>query len=176
MTRTDVRLGIATFFGGVTFDAASRIYRPTPLAAQGLGGVRPYFAKRTDDADFTRGLTVGRSMGAIMLVHLPFVRARRIALGGPTSGIKSKPYSVQLHVFHYAQVPHAEDAQADLDVLLQAIEDRIQGDRTLGGAVVEAGESESGITIEADIPVIKPNDATECYAVVTFDAVVYPFA
>lgn len=172
MTRAAVRSGIAEFFGGPTYDDVSRIYRPTPLAASGLAGVRPYFGKRVPDSDYTFGLTAGRAMGGIIVVHLAQEQERRIALGGATGGVKRVPYAVTLHLYHLAQTQHAETAQADVDDLLDAIKDLIHGDRTLGGTVTEAGESANGIITRMDLPVID-GERTESYAVIAFDAVAY---
>jgi len=176
-TRAQVRTGIAQFFGGTTWDATGRIYRPTPLADVGLAGVRPYMGKRLPDSDFTHGLAEGRGMGAVMLVHLPSDTETRDSFGGPLSGIRLDRVTVQLYVYHRAQAPHAEDAQADLEELLQAIRDRIHGDRTLGGTVVQAGEGQGGyITTDMDVPVVARNDAVESTARVSFNADLYPAA
>lgn len=179
MTRRDIRTGIAKFFGGTTLDTAAQIYRPTPLVAAGLAGVRPYWPIQFTDQERFETLAANRGMGASMGVHLPTTTERRIALGGPTGGIKRHTVSVELLVSHLALVPSAsptQDAQADLDDLLEAIVNRIHGDRTLGAAVVEAGESEAGIQVRAGIPVNEPATRVIQEAVVTFDAVVYPTA
>lgn len=174
MSRATVRGGIASYFGGTDFDAEDRIWRNGPLLPYGLGGVRAYFPKRFPDSDFTMGMLPGRAMGALMVVHLAQASERRIALGGAISGEKRVTYNVTLHVYHYAQQPHTEDAQADLDALLEATVDHIHDDRTLGGAVVEAGEGATltGITTRMDVPVVN-SERTESYAVVAFDANTY---
>lgn len=178
-TRRDIRTGVAVFFGGATFDAASRIYRPTPLQADGLAGVRAYWTTRFEDRDFVATLTAGRDMGAVMSVHIAQESERRIALGGPVGGFKSRPVQLELWVWHYARTPVIEDAQADMDDLLDAIVARIHGDRTLGATVTEAGESQRGITINTDsVPQIEPGTppTVKQGAVIAFDATVYPQA
>ena len=178
-TRRDIRTGVAVFFGGATYDAAARIYRPTPLAASGLAGVRPYWTTRFEDRDYLATLTDGRGMGAVMSVHIAEDGERRIALGGPTSGFKSRPLALELWVWHYARTATVEDAQADLDDLLDAIVARIHGDRTLGGAVMEAGESPRGITTSTGaVPQVEPGTppTVRQEAVIQFDATVYPQA
>lgn len=175
MTRAAVRSGIAAYFGGTTYDAVYRIWRPTPLAASGLAGVRAYFPKRMSDDDYTFGYNPPRSMGGVMIVHLPMETEKRIALGGPTAGIKRLVYSVELHLFHTGQVPHAEDAQADFDGLIDAVVGRIRTDRTLGGTVTEAGEGTTGISKSAAEPV-KNGERIESYGVIRFDANAYPSA
>ena len=51
MSRRDVRTGIAEYFGGSTVDAETQIYRPTPLAASGLAGVRLYWPVIVSDQE-----------------------------------------------------------------------------------------------------------------------------
>lgn len=179
MTRREIRTGIATFFGGAVIDPASQVYRPTPLADAGLAGVRPYWTTRFEDHDYTATLAVGRNMGAVMSIHLAGDSERRIALGGPTAGFKSRPLAVELWIWHLARTAVIEDAQRDLDDLLDAITDRIHGDRTLGGAVMEAGESQRGISRDtASVPAYEPGalPTVRQEAVIRFDATVYPEA
>ncbi|WP_067483771.1 hypothetical protein [Actinomadura hibisca] len=178
-SREQIRVGIASFFGGSTFDTAARVYRPTPLAAAGLAGVRPYWTTRFEDRDATAGLSEGRGMGAVMAVHLSGDAERRIAFGGSTSGFKRRALAVELWVWHMARAASVEDAQADLDRLIDAIVSRIHGDRTLGGAVVEAGESERGISTNTGaVPMVEPGTppTVRQEAVISFDALVYPQA
>lgn len=178
MTRQAVRNGVATFFGGATFDSVSRIYTGGPLTSSGLGGARPYFAKRIPDTDYVIGQAAGRGMGAVMVVHLPDVGPEwREALGGATAGIKGVPYQIELHVYHLATTAHAEDAQADLDALLDAAKGLIYADRTLGGICTEAGERPATrIRTRMSPPVVARQgqpERTEGYAVITFGADVY---
>lgn len=178
-TRRDIRTGVARFFGGDTFDSAAQIYRPTLLTASGLAGVRAYWTTRFEDKDYLATLTADRGMGAVMSVHIAQESERRIALGGPTGGFKSRPVQLELWVWHYARTPQVEDAQADMDDLLDAIVDRIHGDRTLGGAVVEAGESQRGIDVKTGaVPQVEPGTPPTIRqeAVIAFDATVYPQA
>lgn len=177
MTRATVRTGIASFFGAGIYNTTDRVWRGGPLAGDGLGGVRAYFAKRVPDSDYTMGLTAGRGMGALMVVHLPQTQERRIALGGPTGGEKRVTFDTQLRIYHYARIPHTEDAQADFDALLEAIVDRVHADRTLGGAVTEAGEGVTGfngglIKTRMDEPFVR-DEQTESFALINFDATVY---
>ncbi|MGH3376337.1 MAG: hypothetical protein ACRDP6_16510 [Actinoallomurus sp.] len=176
MTRAAVRQGIAAYFGGNTYDAVYRIWRPTPLAANGLAGVRQFFPKRFSKDDYTFGYSPPRAMGGVMVVHIPLETEKRIALGGPTAGIKRLTYSVELWLYHQGQTPHAEDPQADFDGLIEAVVARIRADRTLGGIVTEAGEGpNTGITKTASEPV-RNNETTEQYGVIRFDANAYPSA
>lgn len=178
-TRREIRDGIARFFGGTTWDSTGRIYRPTPLSTEGLAGVRAYWTTRFEDRDFTAGLADGRGMGAVMSVHITNDVQRRIALGGPTGGFKARPVTVELWLWHMARTAVIEDAQADLDDLIDAVIVRIHGDRTLGGTVVEAGESTRGIGVATGaVPQVEPGTppTVRQEAVLTLDATVYPQA
>ncbi|WP_433465705.1 hypothetical protein [Spirillospora sp. CA-128828] len=178
-TRQEIRTGVAQFFGGSTYDETARIYRPTPLVASGLAGVRPYWVNRFEDRDFLATLAADRGMGAVMSIHIAGDSERRIALGGPTSGFKARPVQLELWVFHMARTSVSETAQADLDDLLDAIVDRIHSDRTLGGTVVEAGESPRGITRNTGaVPQVEPGTPPTIRqeAVISLDATIYPQA
>ena len=175
MTRAAVRSGIAAYFGGATFDPAYRIWRPTPLAAAGLAGVRAFFPKRMSDDDYTFGYSPPRGMGGVMIVHLPTQNRTRIAIGGLHGGIKNERFSAELHLYHLGQVPHVEDAQADFDALVEAIIARLEADPTLGGIVTQAGEGDAGITVAASEPYVK-GERVESYGVIRFDANDYPTA
>lgn len=180
MTRKDVRAGIAKYFGGSTLTAANW-YQPTPLAASGLAGVRPYYSTRIADQEYFQTLADGRGMGALMCVHLPEYTEKRLTTGG----FMDVPLEIALYVFHLARVPAPETAQQDLDDLVQAVVDRMRADPTLGmppggagpGVVVQAGEGPRGITVSTSTPVNEPGTppATRQEAVISFTANTYPF-
>ncbi len=176
MTRQVFRQGLATFFGGSTYDPQGRTYSGGPLTTSGLGCVRAYLTKREPDSDFVLGQVSGRSMGAVMLIHLPEEGPeQRIGIGGAHAGIKWDPFQVQLHIYHVGMVDHAEDAQADLDQLLDAAKALIHGDRTLGGICTQAGESAQGRTrTQMRPPVVGGSpERTKTYALITFGADFY---
>lgn len=177
MSRQDVRVGIAKYFGGSTLTTANW-YQPTPLVASGLAGVRAYYSTRIDDHEYFQTLTAGRGMGALMCVHLPQTTETRLAIGG----ILNRPYAVELYVFHLSTKPPSEDAQADLDDLIDAIVARLRADPTLGMGpgsgspvvVIQAGEGERGITVNAAVPYTEPPATTRGSAVISFSAETYP--
>jgi hypothetical protein len=169
-----VRTGIAEHFGGSTFDDGDQVYRPTPLAAQGLAGVAPYFQERfRDEVIAIKGLADGRGRGAVMCVHIGQTKETRHSTGG----IFKVPYAIQLYVWHLSLVPTVQDAQADRDDLVEAIIARIHADPTLGGTVVQAGEGVDGIDISTPPPVIEPSTSTRVRqdTVISFAAELYPF-
>lgn len=172
-SRQLVRDGIAQYFGGSTFDQEARAYRGTgPLLSAGLSTVRAYTSKRLNDNDYVLGQAVGRGMGAYMIVELPIDIERREALGGPSSGIKRIVYNVVLHCFHLAHKAHAEDAEKDVDLLAEAIKDQIRADRTLGGIVSQAGESQAGIRTEISVSDMT-DEITGTYFSIAFEADVH---
>jgi hypothetical protein len=110
-------------------------------------------------------------MGAMMAVHLAEYTERRLTTGG----FMDVPYEISLYVYHLAMGPKVETSQAALDDLVQAVIDKMRGDSTLGGAVVQAGETARGITVSMSTPVTEPATRTMQDAVVSFSANTYPF-
>lgn len=169
MSRQDIRTGIAEYFGGTTYDATTGYYRPTLLAANGLAGVKAYYSTRITDQDYLAGLDPDRLMGAVMCVHLAESTEKRLSMG-----ILDRPFAVDLYVWHMSVKPPSEDAQADLDDLITAVIDRIRADATLGGVVVQAGETERGITVSVPAPYTEPPALTKGSATISFNANTYP--
>jgi hypothetical protein len=174
-TRELVRRGVAEYFGGPLdmTDPAALVYRSGPLQVNGLATTRAYWEKRIETADYLYGLDPARGMGAVVWVQLGQVSETRRALGGETSGWRERVYAVVLHVYHYGTSPRPEVAQGDVDQLIDAIIDLIHADRTLGGTVMEAGESRRGIVSSADLPVYTEPERSFIRASVSFDATVY---
>jgi PKD repeat protein len=169
--RRDVRVGVAQYFGGTTL-TADEWYRPTPLAAQGLAGVRPYFETRLKDHEYVQTLTAGRKMGAVMSVHIAEFTEKRLTTGG----FFDVPYEVHLYLWHRAQKnDRPEEAQEDLDRLIQAVIDRVRADPTLGGVVTQAGETARGITVSMSTPATEPPTTVLQEATISFTANAYPF-
>lgn len=153
-SRTAVRKGIAAYFGG-TFDTNSRSYRGGALTSSGLGVVRAGYPKELNMRDAFEGSPAGRMSGAFMIVDFgndtevrdgnagaPQVDGNGNLIGG---GIKRVTYQVTLDCYHISQELYAEDAQEDVDKLIEAIKQRIRIDRTLGGVCMDGGETASGI-------------------------------
>jgi hypothetical protein len=152
-----VRNAVAAYFGGtlVTADAGT-CYQGGPLASRGLGTVFPYLVKGSaPDSYYTAGMAAGTGWGAVMTVHLGQVRNTRDSYGGATSGWRKRLYAVlcSLDVISYAA--HLEQAEAPLDDLVNAMDDLIYADRTLGTTgedypggrlIIQAGENPEGIT------------------------------
>jgi hypothetical protein len=179
-SRPIVRAGIAQFFGGTTYDDKAKAYRgniPAALKAAGLSTVRAYRPKRLSDKDYVLGQATGRGMGAYLYVELPNDGEIRRALpaAGPGTGYilagrKRITYSVVLHVFHLAHKAYAEDAEADVDNLLEEIKNRIRSDVSLGQICYAAGENNTGIRTRVYPSVTGEDEITGTYSTVTFDA------
>ena len=153
-SRSIVRNGIAQFFGGTNYDSEFRAYRNGPLNSYGLSTVRAYQPKRLPDFDYVLGQNPGRGMGAVMILELNETRdtALNITQLPGTSSQRHLVYPVQCHVFHMAHEQYAEDAEADIDALDQALHEQIYSDPTLGGICYQAGLDSYGIRTMIDQP------------------------
>jgi hypothetical protein len=178
-SRKQVRDGIAAWFGG-TYQDEGRCWQGGSLLINGLGTVRKAFPKRVNDNDYFNGMVTGRNMGAFMVVEIGFDRESRDGIAGApvldsqgniiAGGIKRDLYRVTLNVFHLSFKQLAEDAQDDVDQLVEAIKQRIRIDRTLGmpGVITQAGESSYGIQTTVAQPGVS-GEKTYCYFKVVFD-------
>jgi len=175
-----VRDGIAQFFGGTQWDPAFKCYRAGPLLQYGLSTVRPYQPKREPDTDYVMGLNPGRGMGAMMVLDLAETRDTLWTGPGLPAGIQGGRrhlvYPVKCHVFHLAHMPYAEDAEADVEALVEAIHDHIYTDLTLGTSpsdgppmIYQAGVSDGGIHSVVD-PSENYKEIVATHFCVQFDA------
>jgi hypothetical protein len=161
-SRTIVRTGVAQFFGGTTYDEKFRAYRNGPLMSYGLSTVRAYQPKRMPDMDYVLGQNPGRGMGAVMVLEMNETRDTPITVGqkpATLNGQRGLVYPLQCHVFHMAHMPYAEDAEADVDELDQALHEQMYSDPTLGGICYQAGMDSLGIRSLIDQPEVwSPSD------------------
>lgn len=130
--------------------------------------MRAYQPKRASDTDYVLEQAAGRGMGASMIVELPTDNEIRRAMPAG-SGRKRITYTVTLHLFHLAYQDHAEDAEADVDALVEAVKDLIHGDVTLGGVCYQAGESPFGIRTRI-YPSTDVKEKLSTYAQITLEA------
>ncbi|MCX5285691.1 hypothetical protein [Streptomyces sp. NBC_00198] len=165
--------GICRYFGG-DYDEATRTYRTSPI--DGVGVVRR--AWPTDDVhqDYFLGMVPDARTGCQIVINIPRQHEMRRALGGEHSGVKQIVYEVILHCYLRSRTAHAEDAQDDTYVLRDELVEWMRRERTLGGAVFQAGEHISegsggdGIDFEYDQPATK-NGLTKGYMTMRFAAV-----
>lgn len=171
-SRSIVRNGVAQFFGGTTYDSIFRAYRDGPLSSYGLSTVRAYQPKRLPDPDYVYGQDQGRGMGAVMILEMNETRDTAATIGlipATLGGQRKLVYPFQCHVFHMAHMDYAEDAEADIDALDQAIHEQLYSDPTLGGVCYQAGMDSTGIRTLIDQPEIW-NEITLTHFRVIFDA------
>jgi hypothetical protein len=165
--------GICQYFGG-PYDPTTRTYRSPTVP--GVGVVRRAWAKRDEHEDYFQGLPAASRTGCQIVVHIPSDRETRKAVGGATSGIKRDAFIVELHCYIRSRTPHAEEAQDDVYALRDALKARLRQDRTLGGAVFQAGEAIDGehswIEFEYGQPETR-NELTKSYLLMRFGATEY---
>jgi hypothetical protein len=162
--------GISRYFGG-PYDEQTRTYRTSPVP--GVGVVRRAWAKRDDHADYNHGMPPGTRTGCQIVVYIPRSSETRFALGGATGGHKNVLYEVQLCCYIRSNTRHAEDAQDDVYALRDALIEHLRADRTLGGAVFEAGEHVDGGSGSIDFEYGQPEtkaEMTKSFLLMTFPA------
>jgi hypothetical protein len=162
-SRKLVRTAIAQFFGGTQYDSTFRCYRGGPLLSHGLSTVRPYQPKREPDTDYVMGLNPGRGMGTMMTLQMSETRNTILTSPGLPAGVhggqRKLVYPVKCHMFHLAHMPYAEDAEADIDDLAEAVQDLIHSDPTLGtGGVTPPMIYQAGISSAGIRTIIDPSD------------------
>lgn len=178
-TRYEARTQIAQFFGGTTLQSVvdgNGPYIDGPLQTYGMSAVYPRWAKRIPDSNFFL-FSTPRGMGTVMVVHIPRLNERRIALNANSaghvtnSGTKQDDMVVELHLYHLAQQNYAEPAEEDFEQVIDQIINLIETDVTLGGACIQAGEDTYGIQTLLNPPVTQDvPERIEQYAKITFRA------
>lgn len=108
-------------------------------------------------------------MGAYMTVEIGDDQEIRRAIPAQT-GRKRITYNVTLHLFHLAHIDHAEDAEADVNGLIEAVKDQIRGDVTLGAICYQAGESRAGIRTRVGQSSLVESEIVATYVRMTLQA------
>jgi hypothetical protein len=98
------------------------------------------------------------------ICHINNVIERRHA-----NGTKIRTYTVYLLIDFASRKPKAQDAQDEFDELMEALEERLRQNKTLGtnGALMAAGEPE--FSAEHSFPVTKEKAATYYAGILKFD-------
>lgn len=148
MSAESVLDGICAYFGGA-YDPERRLYVTSQVP--GVGVVGRSWPKRDDHQDFFNGMVPGARTGSRITVFIPHQVEFRETFGGATGGMKRVLYWVQLCCYLRSRTEHAEDAQDDMYALRDALDAYARLDRTLGGAVFQAGESIQGMGAAASI-------------------------
>lgn len=172
MSIQTVQDGICRYFGG-PYDETTRTYRSSPLVKYGVGVVRRAWAKDDNLADYFHGQDPGARTGVQIVVYIPRSSETRFAVGGAHGGHKNVVYEVQLCCYIRSRAAHAEDAQDDVHALRDALVEHLRADRTLGGAVFEAGEHVDGGNGSIDFEYGQPetrSQLTKSFVLMTFPA------
>lgn len=145
MSRSTLRQGITAYFDENTL----------------LGKVYRSFPKIVDPKEY---MQLGVPTGCYAVIHLANEQERRVAFGGATSGEKRVDTSVEIHLFCTSVQPDMQDAMDDFDGIVESVKEWIRKDRTLGGAVWQAGEDMAGRYSE---PVLN-EQTTDIWGVIAF--------
>ena len=182
-----VREAVAAYFGGTMQTEDDGIYfQGGPLSSLGLGTAYPYKIKRgAPDQYYTLGETDGTGWGAVLTVTLGPEKITRQAMGGATSGFRSRHYTTYCALDIISYEPHLETTEAGVDDLIDAFLQLIYDDRTLGSTnaelypnppypgnrlIVQAGEGREGIDVgEATWTVDGDRGRGEGGLLITFD-------
>jgi hypothetical protein len=148
----------------------------TPQTVTGLAKIEGWPSKVTNEGDFDLG-AAGNGSGAVVFVHLEHQNEKRIALGGPNSGLKWRGYTVVLLCIFRGNDPMSEVVGQANDAFLDSLVARIQADRklgteNLGAPIFQAGEGgdTGGPDIEVDGALPRPMRAgvTQVFSTVRF--------
>ena len=164
--------GICLYYGGA-YDEPTRTYRSSPLSSYGVGVVRRAWASDNNQADYFLGQDAGARTGCMLIPWIPRSTETRFAVGGEHGGQKNVVYEVQLACYIRSRTAYAEDAQDDVYALRDALVEHLRADRTLGGAVFEAGEAVDGGRGSIDFDYGQPEtkaQLTKSFLLMTFPA------
>jgi hypothetical protein len=125
--------------------------------------------KRIEGTWFRYGQPPGTKSGCVAYVHILSESEERIAIGGEHSGVKWVHYEVELNVFQHSLEPHAEDAMANFDLVIDNIKALLRADRRLNDypVIFEAGEK--SLQGEYGDPKVLADGSTEIWGAVRFE-------
>lgn len=130
---------LCTYFGG-TYEPTSHTYRSPQITVPGIDG--PVFRRSppvSDDHDTDYYTEHQQPIGCLMEVLLEHGSENRVAVAGPTSGLKHVQWICRIHAFLRSNGPFAEDLQDATYELIDAVRAHLQADRTCGSGGFEAG-------------------------------------
>jgi hypothetical protein len=176
-SRPIIRQGIAAYLGG-TFNPQNELYQGGPLTSAGLGFVSVGYYKRINLADaFEQAVGTGFGAGLIVSFENDTEVSRDMAgvpqLDGSgdiiAGGWKFLTYNVLLDGYFISQMAYAQDAENNLDILIESIKQQMRYDRTLGGICMDAGMSRFGIRVAQGHPGIDENDRIGIWFTIRFE-------
>lgn len=126
--------------------------------------------KVTTDGDI---IAPGAAYGGLIYVHLGGQSERRIAVGGPTDGMKMRLYRVSLVAVFRSVAPQAETADEQNDLFIDSLIAAIEANRAPGD-VWQWGEGDTfgapDIDLQTDMPATLRQQATQIWNVLTVSA------
>jgi hypothetical protein len=146
-----------------------------------LSTVYAHPPKLNNEQDFYSAQLPGVTEGAVMYMHME-QSERRASFGGAPAGagMKRRHHDVTLMLYVVGTDPQAQTTDAAADELVDAIVDRVQGDRQLGcgsnGPVWQAGEGDEGspdLLVQVWLPRPLSQGATVVFALVRFTVIEY---
>lgn len=113
------------------------------------------------------------AFGGIVFVHLGEQSERRIAVGGPSSGMKMRLYRVSMVAVFRGIDPQAEKVDAANDTFIDSLVAAIEANRTPAG-VWQWGEGDTfgapDISVSTNFPVTSDMQATQIWNELSVDA------
>lgn len=148
----------------------------TTAGVAGLGTVYAHPPKFTSEGDFVSTNDPGHTSGAVIYLHLRRQEERRIAVGGATSGIKLRAYSVGMICVFRSKTADTQSVGAENDAFLDSLVEAILANRNAGapGTVFQWGEGddfgEPDVHVDAEMPRPLRNQASQVFSVVEVTA------
>lgn len=155
MSRASIRAEVASYLTGAGITGLTTVYQHPP--------------KQTGEGEF---IAPGNDAGAVIFVHLSQQSERRIADGGPTSGMKMRAYQVALICVYRSKEPDTETVGAGNDAFLDSLVTAIEENRA-PGPIWQWGEGDTlsapDIHIEAGMPRPIRQQASQVWSIATVD-------
>jgi len=141
------------------------------LAPPTIPGINQVFTSFPKRIDFQVNALPSQLNRCAAVIFIENETETRIANGGVSDGWKRIDYSIALQLFHHSLERNAEDAMADLDIIIDDLKEILrEGDHRLGDAsgiqIWQAAESIIDVTYGE--PLSQKGTSTETWATVRF--------
>lgn len=139
----------------------------------GVGTIYASPPKISRSSDAYKDLPPGIPSGSVIYVEVLEIREKRLANGGPTSGVKERRHHIRLHLLFRSRQRESEKAMDDHDDQLDTLIERLEADRTCGsnGRILQAGQDLDGYVYATGLPKESGNGSTHIWTLLMFDAV-----
>ncbi|MDE2106429.1 MAG: hypothetical protein KGL39_54945 [Patescibacteria group bacterium] len=166
--------------GRKTVRTAIQTYLQTAATAKTLLNVSKIYAhppKLTPSGTFYAGQDPGHGTGCVIYLHLKRQNESRIAIGGPTNGMKARPYVLTMLCFLRSKKIDTQDVGDDNDEFLDSLTALIEADRSAGApaTIFQWGEGHNlfGVDIDVKAGMPRPLRSGNSQVFSTVDVVVY---